>query len=132
MLAAIKGHKECLINLLNRSANLELRSNSGYTALISAAKFSQYECVGILLENGANINAVTNTQVKNQLGGNMTALHYAAFKNDWETVQILLRSNANTTLRDTNNHTAQDYAKMDVKKYFDTSTKAYRDMKQGK
>ena len=97
MLAAIKGHKECLINLLNRSANLELRSNSGYTALISAAKFSQYECVGILLENGANINAVTNTQVKNQLGGNMTALHYAAFKNDWETVQILLRSNANTT-----------------------------------
>ena len=131
MLAARRGHTDCLKNLLNRNADPEIRSSNGFTPLIYAANFFQHECVSILLENGANLNSATNTHVIHEPSGCMTALHYAAYKNDTKIVQILLRAGANTSLEASNGWTARNFAKKDVKKYFDTSTKAYSDMMKG-
>lgn len=119
MLAAMKGHKECMINLLNRDAKIDLRSKNGFTALILAAQRYRHECIYILLQNGANVNAVADN--------GMTALHAAAIKNDADCTKVLLRANADVSIRDANNYLAKDYAKKDVKKFFDTSTKAYQD-----
>ena len=82
MLAAMKGHKECMINLLNRDAKIDLRSKNGFTALILAAQRYRHECIYILLQNGANVNAVADN--------GMTALHAAAIKNDADCTKVLL------------------------------------------
>lgn len=87
-LAARKNDKDILIKLLDHDKNLlNIKTNSGRTALHVAAAEGAVDCVQILLTRGANCDLKTNT-----IGD--TALHLACKKkgND-DTIQLLINSN---------------------------------------
>jgi ankyrin repeat protein len=59
--------------------------------LAHAASQGNADAVGLLLERGADVNA---------FGARATALHEAAWRNDTELIETLLRAGADRTLRD--------------------------------
>ena len=69
MNAAYKGETEILTVLLAKGANKEATDNAGWTPLILAARYNHKDCVKVLLQYGANVNA------KNKYG--QTARDYA-------------------------------------------------------
>lgn len=65
----------------------------GCTALMYAAFYGRDEMVSYLLENGASVDA-------QNLNG-ITALHWAVEKNQYSTIELLLKAGANANLPDT-------------------------------
>ena len=56
MLAAYKGHTECVKILIDQKANLDLKDFRGETALMMASELGKTECVKILINQKANLN----------------------------------------------------------------------------
>lgn len=86
MVAAQSGQAHVVKFLLQEmKADPNLHASEGYTALMYAARKGCPACVTLLLDAGADINAV--------MGGKLNALHFAAFaeKNAQETADILLK-----------------------------------------
>jgi ankyrin repeat protein len=100
--AVYNGHKECLLLLLEKGANMEAQNNNGYTALICAAINGQKECLLLLLEKGANIEAKNNN--------GYTALICAAINGHKECLLLLLEKGANIEAKNNNDNTALHYA----------------------
>ena len=61
----------------------------------------------LLLKHGANVNSITSTYFD-------TPLHMAVKKNNHELIKILLDKGANTELKNNNNHSPLDVAKIKV------------------
>lgn len=51
--AAIAGHTQCLQLLLDSGAHIDASDYSGESALYCASEYGQYDCVMLLLKNGA-------------------------------------------------------------------------------
>ncbi|OMO50038.1 Major sperm protein [Corchorus capsularis] len=57
--AAIKGHKEVILVLIEMGSDLDRPDNEGHTALHLAVEGGHSEIVEALIDNGANVNAKT-------------------------------------------------------------------------
>lgn len=102
--ATIKNDKETVVNvLIDDPSTIDVKDNSGTTALIYAAQLGYTELVKILAETGANLDA--------QDVNGQTALMYAAMMGHIETVKELLYWGAKTDLKNNSDYTALDYAK---------------------
>ncbi len=89
--------------LLERGADIHVKSDVGFTALHYAA-FSWHEIAQILLRKGADVNAKSLSSV--------TPLHCAAsMDNDLPLVELLIEHGADASAKDIRNETPLDYAK---------------------
>jgi len=84
-------------------SNVKISMLSGMTPLMSAAMFGRVYVAEFLISIGADVNA-------RSLGSENTALIYAASNNNQEIVKLLLKNNADKTLKNRDGFTALDYA----------------------
>lgn len=89
--AAHDGDIERLLQLLNADSIKE-RDSGGFTALHYASIEGHSECVKLLLDHGAEVDAVDTTRWG-------TPLHYASYHHRTNCVQILLDHNADINAR---------------------------------
>lgn len=77
----------------------------GWTPLHSAVKWSNAECAALMLQHGADVNAISD--------GSQTPLHIAAtISNCRETAMtLMMEPDCNTALLNNSNETAADIAK---------------------
>ena len=101
-IATANGHLEIARELLKRGANVDLPSNFGSTALMTAAVYGNLSILLLLLQYSAN------PDLQDEYGG--TALMKAAEEGQEACVQALLRAKANTELLDENGDTALQWA----------------------
>jgi ankyrin repeat protein len=87
--------------LLGQGADTSIQTNSGVTALITAAGMSP-EITRMLIEKGADVNHKTP--------GNFTALMSAALNGQAEIVKMLLDAGADPSVVDSGGMTAQKWA----------------------
>lgn len=85
--------------LLQKGTPVNIEDCSGYTALHYGARNGHMKICKLLLENGANINALTRS-------GHATALHRAATQGHIEITEFLLKSRADPNIRDADGYTA--------------------------
>lgn len=85
--------------LLKKGTPINIEDYSGYTALHYGARNGHNKICKLLLENGANVNALTRS-------GQATALHRAATQGHNEIAEFLLKSGANPNIRDADGYTA--------------------------
>ncbi|MFE1630576.1 ankyrin repeat domain-containing protein [Brevibacillus reuszeri] len=103
--AAQSGDTERLTAILEVNPHLvNIENSDGLTLLGYAAHFGNKAAVQLLLDSGADVNAVSHSKVS-YIPSN-TALHAAiAGERDPEVIQLLLSRNAKTTIFDSNGHT---------------------------
>lgn len=94
-LASSFGAVKVVRGLLARGADREFGAHYG-TALHCAVEYGQYEAAKILLENGANPNALGPALVEGD--DRWTPLMYAAYKNHRELAELLLDHQADAGL----------------------------------
>lgn len=80
-----------------------MSGGSGYTPLHYASREGHVECVKLLLESGADPNAMTKA-------GGSTPLMRAAYMGRLDTVKLLIQHGAITSLQDMDGQTALDKA----------------------
>jgi hypothetical protein len=102
LFASFNGHT-AVAQLLDQGATLNQRDAVGRTALMFAATGANAETVELLLEAGAEVNAVDADE-------KFTALMHAAAEGQVKVVGVLLKHNADSAIRDTDGDTAQDFA----------------------
>lgn len=103
--AARSGDASRLKALLDMNPNLANAENrDGLTLLGFAAHFGQVDAVRLLLEYGAEVNALSHSKVS-YIPSN-TALHAAiAGERNMEVIKLLLAHRAQTDIFDSNGHT---------------------------
>ncbi|MED4583417.1 ankyrin repeat domain-containing protein [Brevibacillus choshinensis] len=103
--ASQAGDSRKVKDLLEKDASLANTENEeGLTPLGYAAHFGHVDVVRLLLEKGADVQAVSHSKIA-YIPSN-TALHAAiAGEGDVEVVGLLLASGANTNTFDSNGHT---------------------------
>jgi ankyrin repeat protein len=103
--AAQSGDASRLKNILESHPNLANTENSdGLTPLGFAAHFGNKDAVQVLLDHGADIDAVSHSKIS-YIPSN-TALHAAiAGKRNVDVIKLLLERNAKTNIFDSNGHT---------------------------
>lgn len=94
--------KEVVSILLKYGACTNIQDLNGKTPLHLAVSLENFtEIIPVLLEYGANIDAQDNK-------GN-TSLHYASFCKCYEVIELLLKHNADSSIKNKNNKTVFDY-----------------------
>jgi len=103
--AARSGDSRQVKELLEKDPQLANTENQdGLTPLGFAAHFGKHEVVKVLLEYGADVNAISHSKAA-YIPSN-TALHAViAGERDMEVIKELLRNKANPNLLDSNGHT---------------------------
>jgi ankyrin repeat protein len=99
IVATLAGQGEIARYLLQRGANIDVRNESGLSALHAAAYAGQSNIVRLLIAKGAKVN-----DAKNEFG--VTPLHLAAEENHIDTVRILLRLGAEPAALEVNGYSA--------------------------
>ena len=102
IVAFTQGHWEEVENLLNKGADVNVRSNSGYTALIVATGTGNLEVIKSILEKGADPNA----KQKDSMTPLMLATAYGNFK----VAKFLLDNGADANVKDNAGRSVLDLA----------------------
>ncbi len=108
-LAAIEGHTDCIMVMIQQGANVELRDKYGRTPLFLAVACGQAEVTTCLIRHGADVDSIAT----GGLDTGRTALHAAASGGFVEIVQILLNSNAKLNVQDYEGYTPMHIAARD-------------------
>ncbi|MBD1925598.1 ankyrin repeat domain-containing protein [Trichocoleus sp. FACHB-90] len=90
-LAALSGHREIVILLLNQSANINHYTPASDTPLHKAVEGNQPQIVDLLINQGAEINRIGNVGAP---------LHLAIYKNNIEMVALLIAKGAEVNQHD--------------------------------
>ena len=101
--AALNGHYQAALRLVNKGAEVDLVDKGGYSALMLAASNNFAQVVELLIEHGADINRVDHTR-------GWSALIWAAKRGHTATVSVLLKHGADRSLIDDAGKSALDYA----------------------
>ena len=96
--AAVQGHTACIGVLLDRGADIKIKTNQGLTALHIAAHQSHTVCIGVLLDRGADAEIKTNQGA--------TALHLATQRGHTECIGVLLDRGADIESKESQGFTA--------------------------
>ena len=88
---------------ISEGAWLDLKNESGWTALHYATVKNSEKMIKLLIKNGADINMGDEKR-------DQTPLHFAAMTGKKEAVELLLANNANRHKKDINNKTALQLA----------------------
>lgn len=102
--AAFNGHLEILKDLLKAGAVVDVRDSMGRTPLMYASTGPFPESVLLLLENGADPNAVDSDE-------HFSAVMHAAAEGHLEVVRILIDHGADHTLKDIDGDDAASFAR---------------------
>ncbi|MDQ7824145.1 MAG: ankyrin repeat domain-containing protein [Candidatus Eremiobacteraeota bacterium] len=103
MAAARADHKDIVLYLLSKGADINAVSDEGLTLLIDAASFGKTEMAALFLSRGAAVNA------KDRQG--KSSLHYAASGlGNRELAAALVKSGADVNARDKSGRTPLSYA----------------------
>ena len=94
----INSVRESIVN----GADVDAKSNRGWTALHEAALYGHVDIVKVLIENGANVD------VKDENG--KTALHWAALYGHVNVARVLIEKGVDVDAKDKNNETAVEIA----------------------
>mmetsp|Transcript_16642 Transcript_16642/g.40999 ORF Transcript_16642/g.40999 Transcript_16642/m.40999 type:complete len:352 (+) Transcript_16642:238-1293(+) len=86
IVACIRNHPACAMELLEAKADVELADSNGLTALIWASVHGRLDIVKLLVEHKANLNIHDKT--------NRSALMWAAVQLKWETANYLVKHGA--------------------------------------
>ncbi|XP_025831490.1 ankyrin repeat domain-containing protein 39 [Agrilus planipennis] len=97
--AAQYGDHQRVQKLLRSGTDVDKRDAAGYTALHYAARNGFLDVCQLLIQNGADINAITKS-------GNATALHRACSAGKITVVKYLMEKKANCELQDNDGKTA--------------------------
>lgn len=100
--AAVNGHTDIAVRLINLRANLDAANIYGNTPLIEAVAQGHIEAVTLLIAHNAN------SEKANLYG--LTPLHYAAVKGHSEIVRSLLVKGSNLEAKDNDGRTPLVYA----------------------
>jgi ankyrin repeat protein len=82
VLTNVENKNQALMTIIASKANIDNMDSNGWTALHHAAYTGDFESASTLLNNGAKVNAYSNQQ--------KTPLHFAAFNNHTQVIQLLL------------------------------------------
>lgn len=105
MQAVLYNHPDIVKALLEKGATAELADQAGYNALLIAATHNRADMIPLLLAHQANINYQEQEE-------HMSALMIAARAGHKETVQVLLKNDADKTLLDKQGRTALKWAQL--------------------
>eukprot|EP00794_Sanderia_malayensis_P012894 gene12894-14222_t len=89
--------------LINRGADINLRSTDGFLPLCLAAFWGYSDVAKLLLKNGADVNGTNG-------GTNWTSCHCAAFQGHGKVLMTLMEFNPRLDIKDDRNRTAVDFA----------------------
>ncbi len=103
MFAAFNGHSEILLDLLKSGAVVDQRDLMGRTALLYGSTGPFPEAVKILLDKGADPNAVDSDE-------HFTPLMHAAAEGNLEVVKVLMSHGADQILKDIDGDDAASFA----------------------
>ncbi|XP_028387709.1 ankyrin repeat and sterile alpha motif domain-containing protein 1B isoform X9 [Phyllostomus discolor] len=103
--AALNGHKEIVVKLLQYEASTNVADNKGYFPIHLAAWKGDEEIVKILIHHGPS-----HSRVNEQNNENETALHCAAQYGHSEVVAVLLEELTDPTIRNSKLETPLDLA----------------------
>jgi ankyrin repeat protein len=92
------GNKDRVELFIKAGMNVDARSNNGYTALMLASAYNNFEVVKLLIENRANANVKDND--------GYTALMFASPKGYLEVATLLIESGADVNARNDAGETA--------------------------
>jgi len=98
---ARKGNLEEVKSLFDQGADINAKTNYGWTALTDSSFNGHLEVVKYLIEQGADVNAKTNV-------GN-TALTDSSREGQLEVVKYLIEQGADVNVENQNGYTALDY-----------------------
>ncbi|XP_064649701.1 ankyrin-3-like [Lineus longissimus] len=88
-----KGSYKGVEKLLEKGINVQTPDQGGCTALHLAARFGDVDCVGILIEHGANVNAVEPVTGR-------TPLYFACNAHHYDVVRYLVEHGSNMEAKD--------------------------------
>jgi len=118
-IAAQRAQPGVLSFLLQGGANVNIKDSIDHTPLHFAAGDGNLECVKVLVEHGADINAVNNETMflvakmfPVYVVGGRTPLHMAAENGELECVKYLVEKGADVNMRDFNGYTPFHLASM--------------------
>lgn len=109
--AALEGQEAAVKILVERGAELEIKSKSRSTALLFAVEFEKEPIVKFLIDSGASVN----TQKDNENGN--AAIHLAIQNEDERILVLLLESGANVKSRNHCGDTALHLAVADISRH---------------
>ncbi|KKA28844.1 hypothetical protein TD95_000248 [Thielaviopsis punctulata] len=101
---AVKANFSTIVEMLVKAGiNLNWQDKTGETALHIASRYGNVECTRVLLDGGADIDAVEATY-------SWTPLHVAAVDGKMDSVKILVERGAKLELVDSSGWTAKEHA----------------------
>ncbi len=104
MFAAFNGHSAIIKLLFENGVPINKQDNEGRTALMYASTGPFPATVNLLLDYKAAVNLIDN-------GEHFTALMFAASEGQFDVVKLLVEYGADTTLKDIDGDTAEDFAR---------------------
>jgi ankyrin repeat protein len=114
--ASSRGHNECIITLLAKGANVNIKDKNGLTPLHIVSWQGNHDCLNTLLKAGTE-GGLTDINEKDNKG--RTVLHNACYQSCEKCLQLLLDYGANLNERDYYGAVPLDFAESHIKVFID-------------
>jgi len=105
--ASLRGDVKAVKEFIKKGANVNEKDNNGFTILMLTARQNNPEIIKLLLDAGADMNAVSGEAT---FDGKYTALALAAGNNQVENIKLLLAAGAKVNVKDLRQNTPLHYA----------------------